>query len=165
MYVHACTLNSNSNFFFPLNNNQTNNQKPRESTLWAWLNSRLFTCVTCLVSITLLPIIHIPGTKELGVEVKQQLSATKTNYSSIVTGLQKAHSNKKTGWLVPASVYNFTCFSFVLFFISFLIAHRCGLIFVISATPDWKKNVDSTIKLRILSLLKLMLVPIKFFLF
>ena len=57
------------------------------------------------MSIKLLPIIHIPGTKELGVEVKQQLSATKTNYSSIVTGLQKAHSNKKTGWLVPASVY------------------------------------------------------------
>ena len=48
-------------------NNQTNNQKPRQSTLIK--QSLFFTCVTCLVSMKLLPIIHIPGKEKLGVQL------------------------------------------------------------------------------------------------
>ena len=68
------------------------NQKPRESTLLGMIikQSLFYRCnlFSQLVSIKLLPIIHIPGEKKLGAEVKQQQSATKQNKNScIITGL------------------------------------------------------------------------------
>ena len=127
-------------------NIQTNNQKPRESTLWAWLNSCLFTYVTCLVSIKILPIIHIPGgEKNLGVKVKQELSARYIYlYLCVciyIPALLQVYRRpiliRKLVGSVPTSGY---MLRFFFFFNSFLIAHRRGLIFFfISASIDRKK--------------------------
>ena len=119
-----------------------------------------FTCVTCLVSIKLLPIIHVPGKKELGVEVKQQLSATKTktNYSALLQVYRRPILIRKLAGSVPASVYVLQFCTF--FSISFLIAYRRGLIFCHICNCRLKKKCRQYNQVKNIVTFKINLVPI-----